>query len=92
MEIRTKFKPKDKIWAIGYVEGTEYKEDKAKQTKIWCVEDEPIQIAYIVVNDDGITYYTMDTEYHNEEDCFATKEEAQKECDRRNGKENNSRV
>ena len=39
MEIRTKFKPKDKIWAIGYVAGTEYKEGKAKLTTLWCVED-----------------------------------------------------
>ena len=76
MEIRTKFKPKDKIWTIDYV----IEDGK----KVWFVEPEQTQIAYIVIND-GITYYTMDCEYHNERNCFTTKEEAQKECDLRNG-------
>ena len=76
MEIRTKFKPKDEMWTISY------QIDDRKT--LWKVNKYPTKVAYIII-DDGITYYTMDMSYYNEINCFATKEEAQKECDRRNG-------
>ena len=76
MEIRTKFKSKDEMWTISY------QTDDRKT--LWKVNKYPTQVAYIVIND-GIIYYTTDIEYHYEENCFATKEEAQKECERRNG-------
>ena len=63
---------------------------------VWTVEDEirisairtynleeNVEIRYFDYKQDVVAY---------EENCFATKEEAEKECDKRNGKENNSRV
>ena len=83
MEIRTKFKIKDKIWAI------------RKQNKLWVL----YKRQFIIIGFSIIPNYWSPTKKQKEEvifknfrknkdikDCFATKEEAQKECDRRNGK------
>ena len=78
MEIRTKFNPKDEIWTISY------QIDDRKT--LWKVNKYPTQVAYIVI-DDGITYYTTDLKYHSEQNCFKNLKEAQKECDKRNGKD-----
>ena len=81
MEIKTKFKPKNKICLIDYdsengiwfVSGSFY---------IWKilvqVVSGNIDIQYGLLRDD--IYYW----YMQEKNCFATKGEAQAECDRRN--------
>ena len=83
MEIKTKFKPKNKIWLIDYdsengiwfVSGSFY---------IWKilvqVVSGNIDIQYGLLRDDNYYWYMQ------EKNLFSTKEEAQKECDKRNGK------
>ena len=78
MEIRTKFKPKDKIWVV-----------------IWSVGyhiEERTVYEIIIMGKDNI-YYTdekffsangYELERYDENSCFATKEKAQAECDKRN--------
>lgn len=89
MEIRTKFKPKDKIWVLNCITGTEYKKDKAKSTELWFEEEVTISGVKVVLWKDGILVrYAIEEDKSIEfweQNCFATKEEAQKECDRRNG-------
>ena len=82
MEIKTKFKPKNKIWLIDYdsengiwfVSGSFY---------IWKilvqVVSGNIDIQYGLLRDDNYYWYMQ------EKNLFSTKEEAQKECDKRNG-------
>ncbi len=80
MEIRTKFNVGDTIWYIEDVlNGKDY---------IDCFIVGKIMACY---NDDddnklNITYARKNSfHFIFEQDCFATKEQAQKECDRRNG-------
>lgn len=83
MIIETKFNYHNVIWVVkkrdkldknGYFIGIEY-----------YVEKEIVNFIMVAYNGEilGVRYT------HNlyfEQDCFATKEEAQKECDKRNGK------
>ena len=73
MEIRTKFKPNDYAYPI-FLIGTEYKAFSS-----------PIRINYIRITKTQVFYISKWNEEFKEENCFATKEEAQKECDLRNG-------
>ena len=82
MEIRTKFNPSDKVWVA----------DK-NWTNTFEVFFEPIYKGIVEritteTKNKTIVFYTlsMSDSMEKEEDCFATKEEAQKECDRRNEK------
>ena len=87
MEIRTKFSYNDLIWLIDYdsengiwfVSGSFY---------IWKiliqVVSENIDIQYGLLRDNN--YYW----YMKEQNCFATKEQAQAECDKRNKGEINN--
>lgn len=77
MDIKTKFKVGDKICVIDYFENWSIK---------WLYETVTgIQISvkrkktYITYEIDALIYGGYDEEY-----CFATKEEAEKECERRN--------
>ena len=72
MEIRTKFKPTDFCYPVFLVE-TEYKAFKR-----------PICIDHIRITETQVFYISKWNEDFNERDCFATKEEAIKECERRN--------
>lgn len=74
MEIKTKFKPNDHCYPICLI-GTEYKAFSS-----------PICIDYIRITETQVFYISKWNEQFNEQDCFTTKEEAQKECDKRNGK------
>lgn len=75
MEIRTKFNVGDKVYHIYQLLRT--------GTWYW-LEDIISEIDY--KTDLGIRYWS-DNRVWKEQNCFATKEEAQKECERRNGKE-----
>ena len=78
MEIRTKFKPKDKIWAIETINGRYFIAGIFIVTDI--KQDKNLGIIYKA--------YRLQRKWNFqflEQDCFATKEEAQKECERRNG-------
>lgn len=91
MEIKTKFNIGDKVWCIDkYTEENEY---------IWRVDTcwGKWEIYGFRVFDDGVYCVLFEENYRNkryfesrynykEQDCFLTKEQAQKECDRRNGK------
>lgn len=75
MEIKTKFNVGDEVWYIDM-----------EHDKWFIFTDHTHKIKEIIVTAfDGCyeveywSYYGM-----REEDCFATKEEAQKECDKRN--------
>ena len=78
MEIRTKFDINDRVWGIDCID------DK------WVADDEFL-ITQIIINRDykskkeQIVYVEYQEFWHSEENCFATEEEAIKECDRRNG-------
>jgi hypothetical protein len=77
MEIRTKFNVGDKIWTIlRAFDGKWYMYIMFIVTQI--IIDKYLGILYVRHNDCDL--------WCKEENCFATKEEAQKECDRRNGK------
>ena len=90
MKIETRFKPRDKIWIADCVKGTEYKGDKVSSTKLWFEIEVTINCVKVVLWQDGILIrYAIEEDKNiefGEQDCFATKEEAQKECDLRNGK------
>lgn len=75
MEIRTKFEKGDKVWEIAIWEGK------------WCVIGQYSIEGIYYDSKEGIKYGLHLSTSIKEEDCFATKEQAQKECDRRNGKE-----
>ena len=79
MEIRTKFDVGDKVWIIDCFENFEHNAE-------WFVHYEmEIDGIKIEIEDDEITiFYCFVDTGEPEELCFATKEEAQKECDRRN--------
>lgn len=85
MEIRTKFNVGDKVHHIVF-------NTKIKQ----YVCDGVNYIRKIIIKTEGtskgveicITYsfvFGNINNYYDEQDCFATKEEAEKECERRNG-------
>lgn len=52
-----------------------------KEIIIKKLENRPLKISYFCL--DKSNHYIIEI---HDEDCFATKEEAQKECDKRNGK------
>lgn len=83
MEIRTKFDYNDTIFVVK----EEEKRDLYGCIKTnWYVVETKVNFINIGYNgkDIGIRYtYNL----YWEQDCFATEAEAQKECDRRNGKE-----
>ena len=74
MEIKTKFKPNDYAYPV-YLEGTKYKSFNSY-----------IHIDHIIITEYKTIYVSKWNEQFDEQDCFATKEQAQKECDKRNGK------
>ena len=95
MEIRTKFNVGDKVWHLERVFNEETDEMELK------VSPSPKRIRRIDfccwrgLSNLIFTEITYITDYLNnttcilhlpEQDCFATKEEAIKECDKRNGK------
>jgi len=87
MEIKTKFNVGDYVWFIDY-------ETKGLTITHWYVVKsfQIYKIKICLYNDeyesDSIVYSNVRSGISQiEEDlCFATKEQAQKECDRRNGK------
>lgn len=72
MEIRTKFEQGDKVWEIAIWEGK------------WCVIGQYIIEGIYYDSKEGIKYGLHLSTSIKEQDCFATKEEAQKESKRRN--------
>lgn len=84
MEIRTKFNVNNTIWLVIPFDNlglTIVEEVIITRIKIYITED-TVEIMYD-------TKTILKNNFFNnvyEKFCFATKEEAQKECDRRNGK------
>lgn len=89
MEVKTKFNIEDKIWVIT-LSFSEEKDDFE-----WKVEPteriiKRIGVCFDDVKSVEITYHTNYLDgstcisYYDEKNCFATKEEAQAECDKRN--------
>lgn len=74
MEIKTKFDVGDRIYPIRYF----------NDEKKFCREKDFIVDAININTEKEIQYFDG-WFYYNEINCFATKEEAQKECDKRNG-------
>lgn len=80
MEIRTKFNVGDKIFALKEFEGVD---DKGNLIIRIDIQECIVHFINIGISKRGrCIKYTYDL--FPEEDCFATKEEAQKECDKRN--------
>lgn len=75
MEIRTKFNVGDYIWCVGF----NYDDEE----EIFFGEIKDIKVSH---NENFYSITSCDYIEFNEKNCFATKEEAQKECDKRNGK------
>ena len=77
MEIRTKFNVGDRVYILEIL------------CRKWVIIPYSLNydcaITEIVIRYDGI-YYRTSLSIYSEKDCFLTKEEAQKECDKRNGK------
>lgn len=83
MEIRTKFNVGDKVYVIYY--NTNEKKYFIKEMKIYYITcyveyDNIIKINYSIHD----LQWENDTDCVAEEYCFSTKEEAIKECERRN--------
>ena len=84
IKIETKFKDGDEVYIIdhGYING----EHEAR----WhvCGPYKILKTKIYVINDGVEIIYRFSEEYSDSEEfCFSTKEEAQKECDRRNNGE-----
>lgn len=77
---RTKFKPKDKIWAIENINGKYFITGEFIVTDI--KQDKNLGVIYKVDRLQRKWSFQF-----LEQDCFISKEEAQKECERRNGEE-----
>lgn len=77
MEIKTKFNIGDRIYLIEII------------GRKWIVapysRNNDCTITGIVIRCEGV-YYNTSLSIYSEKDCFVTEEEAQKECDKRNGK------
>lgn len=88
MKFETKFKIKDKIWVIckNFNEEKDDFEWKVEHTQriiiriFTCCDEKGTDITYHTNYLDGSTCIS----FFGEQNCFATKEEAQAECDRRN--------
>lgn len=88
MEIKTRFSINDKVWTVGQ-RFNEEKDDFefvpnptpriVKHIKFWH-DEKCTDITYLTEYLDG----SRDISYYCEQNCFATEEEAQKECDKRN--------
>ena len=88
MEIKTKFNVGDKLYVVDcWVERDKFggivNDECFVKTKPLIVDKILIDSCYIFYGE----RYTQIGEFIEESHCFSTKEEAQKECDRRNGKE-----
>lgn len=90
MEIRTKFKIGYKIY---YIEYTSSKCDDCNDLGCDDCDREPSEIFKSYRPKEGIikviqeyAIITTDNRYIHKQNCFATEEEAQVECRRRNGK------
>ena len=82
MEIRTKFNLNQKVWVID-INNSKWKViDKFKIVGVTVVKDRVREqdVDYELDYGDGKHFLNL-----NESICFKTKEEAQKECDLRNG-------
>lgn len=80
MEIRTKFNVGDKIFVV-YLNSSKY----YCVTSIKVYEITIRSNNYIIYSaDETLSYSRYDLNGYDEKDCFATKKEAQKECNRRN--------
>ena len=77
METRTKFKPKDKIWAIETINGRYFIAGNFIVTDI--KQDKNLGVIYKVDRLQRKWSFQF-----LEQDCFISKEKAQKECDKRN--------
>lgn len=78
MKIETKFGVGDVSWVV----------EEADDNGIYFVNS--IEIFEILITKNNIYYRdSINEELFNEKDCFATKEEAQAEADRRNNEHNN---
>lgn len=77
MEIKTKFNVRDKICVIDYFEKWSIKWVNVTITGIQILIKEKYR--YVKYEIDSLIYGG-----YNEEYCFATKEQAQAECDKRN--------
>lgn len=77
MEIRTKFNVRDKICVIDYFDKWEVKWVNVKITGIEILIKGKNKT--VIYNIDSLIYGG-----YNEQYCFATKKEAQAECDKRN--------
>lgn len=84
MEIRTKFNVEDKVYRLKYT----LMETKNRTYK-WVYVLDTISCIYTRTQKfTKIIYWFVSLGVETyEKDCFATKEEAEKECDRRNGKD-----
>lgn len=90
MEIRTKFNIGDKVIYIDkFTENNETKwrvMDCFGKCEIYGFRVFADSVYCILFEENYRNKFNFDTDYnHKEEDCFLTKEEAQKECERRNG-------
>ena len=95
MEIRTKFNVGDKVYRLTGIlfhrinpkRKIGYEELKIKEIKIEIIFIPAIQkdVVTIKYKYDSFIVDSPCYAWIEEEDCFATKEEAQKECERRNG-------
>ena len=77
MEIRTKFKILDRVYIIE-IEG-------GKWVVLPYFLNDDCTITEIIIRYEGV-YYRTNLAIYSEKDCFWTEKEAQKECDKRNGK------
>lgn len=97
MEIRTKFDKKDRVTTIASVEVNQSVAEKDsfvstnRVLRIWYINRINSIISSCSVIDGEIIYGLNEggtvSEKEKEINCFPTKEEAQKECDKRNGKD-----
>lgn len=84
MEIKTKFKVRDYVWFIDYTsQGLKTHWYVARNFQIYkikiCIYNDEYETASIVYSNVKSGISQIEEEY-----CFATKAEAQAECDRRN--------
>ena len=79
MEIRTKFTVNDTVYTFNYRDSKNWEiiEDKVEKISVMIYENY-YSIGYYLKGQNGLVYFP-------ENGLFATEEEAQKECDLRNG-------
>ena len=77
MEIETKFKVGDCIYVVDKL--CDYRVIRIRVSEIIITAKDIYYVDYENIAPNG-----YECERYNEQDCFASKEEAQKECERRN--------